>query len=103
MSIRSGIIAAFAVALLAPLGAVRAGDTDTAPKAAAKENKENNEAKKEETKCDAAPGSRIKLSKPEECKKLAKQPFRSYSKEELDTTGEMDVGDALRKLDPAVR
>jgi hypothetical protein len=98
MTTRSGIIAAFAVALIAPLGAVQAADS--APKAAAKEK---SEAKKEEAKCDAAPGSRIKLSKPEECKKLAKQPFRSYSKEDLDNTGDINVADALRKLDPAVQ
>jgi hypothetical protein len=34
---------------------------------------------------------------------MAKQPFRSYSKEELDSTGETDINEALRKLDPIFR
>jgi hypothetical protein len=100
MNIRSGIITALAVALVAPLGAARAADTDTSAKPAAKEK---SEAKKEEAKCDVAPGSRIKRSKADDCKKLSKQPFRSYSKDELDTTGETDMAEALRKLDPIFR
>jgi hypothetical protein len=28
------------------------------------------------------------------------QPTRSYSKEELDSTGQFDTGEALRRLDP---
>ena len=99
MRIRSGIVTAFAVALIAPLG-VQASDTEAAPKADAKEKVE---AKKDEAKCDAAPGSRIRQAKPADCKKLAKQPFRSYSKEELDSTGETDINEALRKLDPIFR
>lgn len=99
MTIRSAIISAFAVALVAPLAAVHAADTD-APKADAKEKVE---VKKEEAKCDTAPGSRIRLGKAEDCKKLAKQPYRSYSKDELDSTGETDINEALRKLDPIFR
>lgn len=100
MNIRSGIVAAMAVALIAPLAVVHAADTASAPKAAAKEK---GEAKKEEAQCDVAPGSRIKQSKAVDCKKISKQPFRSYSKEELDTTGETNVAEALRKLDPIFR
>jgi hypothetical protein len=100
MRIRSGIVSAFAVALIAPLGAVQASDTATAPKADAKEKVE---AKKDDAQCDTAPGSRIRQAKPADCKKMAKQPFRSYSKEELDSTGETDINEALRKLDPIFR
>jgi len=98
MTIRSGIITAFAVALVAPLGAVLAADAN-APKGEAKEKVE---AKKEEAKCDTAPGSRIR-QKAADCKKSAKQPYRSYSKDELDSTGETDINEALRKLDPIFR
>jgi hypothetical protein len=100
MKTRSAILAALALALLAPLGVVSAADTASAPKVAAKEK---NIADKDESKCETAPGSRIKQSKPEDCKKLAKQPFRSYSKKELENTGELDTGEALRKLDPSFR
>jgi hypothetical protein len=100
MKIRSGIVTAFAVALIAPLGAVHAADTDTTAKEPAKEK---SAAKKDEAKCDVAPGSRIRQAKSEDCKKIAKQPFRSYSKEEIDNTGETDINEALRKLDPIFR
>lgn len=30
-------------------------------------------------------------------------PGRSYSRDDLNSTGAMDVGDALRRLDPAIR
>jgi len=100
MKTRSRIIAAFAVALIAPMAATYAADTESAPKPAAKEKVE---AKKEAAKCDVAPGSRVRQAKPEDCQKIAKQPFRSYSKEELDSTGETNVAEALRKLDPAIR
>lgn len=55
--------------------------------------------------CTQITGSRIRPSKADVAsgRKCATttQPTRSYSKDELDTTGEMSVGDALRKLDPA--
>lgn len=51
-------------------------------------------------KCTQAPGSHIKLAKPEDCDKVARGPYRSFSKEELENTGESNLGEALRKLDP---
>ena len=57
----------------------------------------------EPAKCTHAPGSHIKLAKPEDCKKAARGPYRSYSKEDLESTGETNVADALRKLDPSFR
>lgn len=59
--------------------------------------------KKEEAKCTQVPGSHIRLAKPEDCSKAARGPYRSYSKEDLESTGETDVAEALRKLDPRFR
>ena len=102
MKHRSGFItAALAFALLAPLGAAHAADSAPAPKADVKAKKD--EAKKDEAKCDVAPGSRIQRKKPEVCKDIAQQPYRSYSKEEIDNTGETNIAEALRKLDPSFR
>lgn len=100
MKHRSGFIsAALAAVLLAPLGVVQAADSAPAPKADVKAKKDD--AKKDEAKCEVAPGSRIQRKKPDNCKDLAKQPYRSYSKEEIDNTGETNIAEALRKLDPS--
>jgi len=99
MKQRSGLIsAALAAVLLAPLGAAYSADTPPAPKADAKAKKD---ATKDEAKCDVAPGSRIQRKKPEVCKDIAQQPYRSFSKEEIENTGETNIAEALRKLDPS--
>lgn len=70
--------------------------TDARPKKEEAQKKATPEA----AKCTQAPGSHIRLAKPEDCAKAARGPYRSYSKEDLERTGETDVGEALRKLDP---
>jgi hypothetical protein len=52
--------------------------------------------------CDQVTGSRIRSNTRRDCEPLG-QPFRSYSAEELQSTGEMDLSEALRQLDPAFR
>jgi hypothetical protein len=51
-------------------------------------------------------GSRIKPSKEEDATKAkanCMQPGSTYSREELDQTGEIDMGRALRQLDPRIQ
>lgn len=52
-------------------------------------------------KCDQVTGSRIRGPARANCEPLG--PFRSYSAEELQSTGEMDLSEALRQLDPTFR
>jgi len=102
MKHRSGLIsAALAAVLMAPLGVAYSADSPPAPKADAKPKKDD--ATKDEAKCDVAPGSRIQRKKPDVCKDIAKQPYRSFTKQEIDNTGETNVAEALRKLDPSFR
>src|SRR5688572_12334625 len=56
--------------------------------------------------CVTDTGSRIKPSKEDEAKAKAAncmQPGSTYSREELDQTGEIDTGRALRQLDPRIQ
>jgi hypothetical protein len=103
MKYRSGLIAGMAC-LFTVAGTASAEDA-AAPAADAKPTKEEvqKKAAAEAAQCTVAPGSHIKLAKPQDCAKAAHGPYRSYSKEELDTTGEANLGDALRKLDPSIR
>src|SRR5687767_10167521 len=49
-------------------------------------------------------GSRIKPAKGDETKAAnCMQPGSTYSKEELERTGEIDTGRALRQLDPRIQ
>lgn len=50
--------------------------------------------------CLRATGSRIVRSGPERCNRL---PGSVYSREDLDRTGQTDVGHALERLDPRIR
>jgi hypothetical protein len=52
--------------------------------------------------CPAVSGSHIRPRKENDCKTNV-GPLRSYSQEDLQRTGEIDVADALRKLDPIFR
>lgn len=54
-----------------------------------------------EPDCAYATGSRIRPRQVNRC--APNRPLRSYSKEELDATGEIDLNNALRELDPAFR
>lgn len=51
--------------------------------------------------CAYATGSRIRPRQVNRCE--PNRPLRSYSKEQLDATGEIDLNDALRELDPVFR
>jgi hypothetical protein len=99
MNRRSRLIAGIAALLLASgiAAAEEAADAKPAKEEAPKK------AVPEPAKCTHAPGSHIKLAKPEDCAKAARGPYRSYSKEDLERTGETNVAEALRKLDPSFR
>ena len=56
------------------------------------------DTKSEDTKCETRTGSRIPPKKAVNCS--SSHPWRSYSREEIDTTGYIDVAEALRHLDP---
>ncbi|MEP6906626.1 MAG: hypothetical protein ABI858_01395 [Pseudoxanthomonas sp.] len=48
-------------------------------------------------------GSRISPRADPQGRKCISASGRSYSKDDLDRTGEIDLADALRRLDPAIR
>jgi hypothetical protein len=50
--------------------------------------------------CDQITGSRIRGRDPGRCEPVG-HPFRSYTAEELALTGEIDLVEALRQLDPS--
>lgn len=51
--------------------------------------------------CAYATGSRIRPRQVNRCE--PNRPLRSYTKDQLDATGEIDLNDALRELDPVFR
>lgn len=55
-----------------------------------------------EQQCQSVTGSRIQDAHREKCEPVG-YPFRSYSRDELDATGEIDIGEALRQIDPTFR
>jgi hypothetical protein len=95
MSRQTKLIPLVAAALLLPLGVAVAQDV-AAPAAKKAESKAK---KKVEAECEQTSASRIHYSKTTGCLKPM-QPTRTYTKEELDSTGQTDVGEALRRLDP---
>jgi outer membrane receptor for Fe3+-dicitrate len=94
MKYRTGLIAG--IACLVTTAGVMAADAEPAREKAEVQKK----SAPDEAKCTQAPGSHIRLAKPENCAKAARGPYRSYSKEELERTGETNLAEALRKLDP---
>jgi len=48
-------------------------------------------------------GTNIRPRDPKTGKALCIGPGRSYSREQIDRTGQTDLADALRRLDPSVR
>lgn len=52
--------------------------------------------------CEAISGSRIRPSTANDCKS-AHGPMRTYTNEDLQRTGEIDINEALRKLDTIFR
>jgi Ni/Co efflux regulator RcnB len=105
MKYRSTIIAA-AAALLAPL-ALHAAEKaaqpnkDAKPVAAAEAKAEQAQAKPDESKakCTYVTGSRIRHDPPVDCDQSTSN-LRTYTAEDLQNTGQIDIGDALRWLDP---
>ena len=89
----TAVIAALALSLSLPLGAVAGDAPASANKVAAPK------AKPVEKLCDPPTSSRVRKSKTEECPKGAKQ-MSTYTQEDLQSTGETDTVEALRKLDP---
>ena len=53
--------------------------------------------------CLTQTGTRIRTRDPKTGKVNCQGPGRSYSRDELDRTGEVDLADALRRIDPSVR
>jgi hypothetical protein len=97
MTRRYRTIAALAAALLLPLGLNAAEPAK--PAAPAAESAVDAKTKKAEPKCESTATTRIRKMKSSDCAKDA-VGARTYSKEELERTGEIEVGEALRKLDP---
>ncbi len=48
-------------------------------------------------------GTHIRARDPRTGKPLCQGPGRAYSREQIDRTGQTDLADALRRLDPSVR
>jgi hypothetical protein len=98
MKMRTGILAVCAAVLLAP-AAVLAADTATKAAADAKPKKAVAE------QCLQVTGSRVRPSKTDSPKnntcKQSSYPLRRYTADDLLGTGEIDLTQALRKLDPA--
>jgi hypothetical protein len=98
----SATLTSFAIALLLPLGAVAAepaAPTQTPAAAQAAAQATAAKAGKDEKSCEKSTASRIRKSNPKDCGKDA-QPIRSYSREEIESTGQTDTAEALRRLDP---
>jgi curli biogenesis system outer membrane secretion channel CsgG len=85
--------AALAAAFVLPLVAVA-----TEPAAAAAVTK----AKKFEKTCEATATSRIRRGKAGDCA-TETQPTRTFTQRDLESTGQFDMGEALRRLDPRLQ
>ena len=83
----AGIAAVFAAVML-PLGAAFAAEP--APSA------------KKAPECEQLTATRIQRTRTTDCIKPT-QPTRTITKEELDSTGQADLGQALKRLDPRFR
>jgi hypothetical protein len=95
------------LALLLAGGTVLAGETtppaaspEGAAKPAATQASTTDAAKPAKAKvCENISGSRIRPSLAEGCRS-ASGPLRTFTQEDLQRTGEIDLNQALRKLDP---
>jgi hypothetical protein len=85
-------------ALLAA-GTVLAADPPQAAVAPAASEKPAAEDKRVPSNCLRETGSLIRPRSSEDCLNV---PGRSYGRDSLDSTGAVDTGDALSKLDPSV-
>jgi hypothetical protein len=97
MRLRNLLLSLAVAGLLAP-ATLLAADSDspkpTADKAEAKPDKP-----KAAVACEHVTGTRIQPSPKNGCKSPV-TPYRTFSQEELQRTGEIDQGEALKKLDP---
>ena len=105
MKYRSVFIAV-AATVLAPLALHAADKTaqpnkDAKPVAAAEAKADQAQAKPEEAKakCAYVTGSRIRHDPPVDCDQSTAN-VRTYTAEDLQNTGQIELGDALRWLDP---
>jgi hypothetical protein len=105
MRSRSRIIAILAVVLLLPIG-LQAADSEPAakPKAEDKPAAEatTEAARKAEPKCEYITGSHIRRSPKVKCED-GSPGLRVFTADDLQSTGETDLHEALRKLDTRMR
>jgi len=94
---RTGLLAGLAAAALLPLAA-GAEDAAAKPAATAKPKK----TEKVEIRCDTTTGSRIRRDKPDECARNL-PPTITYQQKDIESTGQTDLGKALRQLDPRLQ
>lgn len=103
MKIRNGLLAAGLAVLLAPAAlAAEEAQKPAVEKAAVEKTASEKPAKPDAKECEMNTGSRIRPQKADGCKPV-KQPYRTYTQEELQRTGSIDLGEALRQLDPIFR
>ena len=102
MTSRSKYYAAFVLAVALPLGALAAEPAATTEQTAPTAQAADKPAKamKVDTHCRPATDTRIRRTKVAGCENKSAQPTRTYTKEDLERTGETDTLQALRKLDP---
>jgi hypothetical protein len=108
MKFRSAVLGA-AAAMLLPV-ALQAADTasdkkeEAKPVAAADAKAAKVDGKSEDTraKCEYVTGSRIRHVPPVDCE-YATPGLRSYSADDIANTGQIDMSEALRWLDPRLR
>jgi hypothetical protein len=97
MKIRSFTLAAVASVLVLPV-TLQAADASSpaAPKADTRSSAAS--ARKADTHCATTTQTRIRKSKTEGCNDVPST--RTYSREDLESTGQFDTGEALKRLDP---
>lgn len=119
MRLRNRITLVLGIAMLLAPVAMLAADTVAEPAAAATSSTETSATTPAATatepttpaavsadkpraleQCDKATGSMIRPSKKNDCKPPGSLPTRTYTKEDIERTGEIDINQALRKLDP---
>lgn len=96
MTRHSRTLTLIAAALLLPLGAVAADAA--APAADAPKASTAKPVKKTTLECDTT-SSRIRRDKGGKCTPSS-APTRTYTKEDIDSTGQTDLTEALKRLDP---
>jgi hypothetical protein len=88
----------FAAGAAEPAPAETSATETTAAETAAKPDTADNA--KKPAPCEKVTGSRVRPSS-RDC--ASTKPFRTYTADDLERTGEMNMSDALRKLDPIFR